>query len=340
VYALGATLAYAATGYTAPERDELPPPLRSLVPRCLARDPARRPQIAEVVEELANRGTPSPTGREPATRAESLLGPGWLPARIVAALAHQLAATGPRVIDFGIARPEHGLTLTTTGQIPVTPGYGAPEQVLGRRVTPAADIFSLGAVLVYAATGQRAFQGGHVAAVQYEVVHGEPLWHGLSPQLHTLIAPCLAKDEAVRPTAGQIAAAFSAPRNGARVWARGPVGEEIKARESRIRRLTSPVSTTVTAGAPRRRLLTDLAVGGAVLAAGGATTGWWQLREKARGGAGRRPAGAPDHRRPCPGRGDGRRACRLGTPRAGREAADRALRPRRGRVRQRQDARG
>lgn len=193
-----------------------------------------------------------------------------------------LTATGPRVIDFGIARPEHGLTLTTTGQIPVTPGYGAPEQVLGRRVTPAADIFSLGAVLVYAATGQRAFQGGHVAAVQYEVVHGEPLWHGLSPQLHTLIAPCLAKDEAVRPTAGQIAAAFSAPRNGARVWARGPVGEEIKARESRIRRLTSPVSTTVTAGVPRRRLLTGLAVGGAVLAAGGATTGWWQLREKAR----------------------------------------------------------
>ncbi|MEV5317758.1 serine/threonine-protein kinase [Streptomyces sp. NPDC052687] len=191
-----------------------------------------------------------------------------------------LTATGPRVIDFGIARPEHGLTLTTTGQIPVTPGYGAPEQVLGRRVTPAADVFSLGAVLVYAATGQRAFEGGHVAAVQYEVVHGEPLWHGLSPQLHTLIAPCLAKDEAVRPTAGQIATAFTAPRNAARVWARGPVGEEIKARERRIRQLTAPVSTTD--GVPRRRLLTGLAVGGAVLATGGATTGWWQLREKAR----------------------------------------------------------
>ncbi|MFE2990664.1 protein kinase [Streptomyces sp. NPDC059262] len=67
-----------------------------------------------------------------------------------------LTSTGPRVIDFGIARPEHGLTLTTTGQIPVTPGYGAPEQVLGRRVAPPADVFSLGAVLVYAATGRRA----------------------------------------------------------------------------------------------------------------------------------------------------------------------------------------
>ena len=85
-----------------------------------------------------------------------------------------LTSTGPRVIDFGIARPEHGLTLTTTGQIPVTPGYGAPEQVLGQRVGPAADVFSLGAVLAYAASGRRAFDAAHVAAVQYEVVHGKP----------------------------------------------------------------------------------------------------------------------------------------------------------------------
>jgi len=50
-----------------------------------------------------------------------------------------LTSAGPRVIDFGIARPEHGLTLTTTGQVPVTPGFGAPEQALGHRVGPAAD---------------------------------------------------------------------------------------------------------------------------------------------------------------------------------------------------------
>ena len=70
-----------------------------------------------------------------------------------------LTSTGPRIIDFGIARPEHGLTLTTTGQIPVTPGYGAPEQVLGRRVGPAADLFSLGAVLVFAARGSARTRG-------------------------------------------------------------------------------------------------------------------------------------------------------------------------------------
>jgi serine/threonine protein kinase/outer membrane protein assembly factor BamB len=200
-----------------------------------------------------------------------------------------LTATGPRLIDFGIARPEHGLTLTTTGQIPVTPGYGAPEQVLGRRVTPAADVFSLGAVLVYAATGQRAFQGSHVAAVQYEVVHGEPQWHGLPPHLHALIAPCLAKEEAARPGLGQITAVFGAPKAGKRVWTGGPWAEEIKDRESRMRRLAAPpvpddapATATTPHGVSRRRLLTGLAVGGAVLTTGGAATGWWQLQEKSR----------------------------------------------------------
>ncbi|SOD82698.1 protein kinase [Streptomyces sp. Ag109_G2-15] len=193
-----------------------------------------------------------------------------------------LTSTGPRVIDFGIARPEHGLTLTTTGQIPVTPGYGAPEQVLGRRVTPAADVFSLGAVLVYAATGRRAFEGAHVAAVQYEVVHGEPRWDGLPPQLHTLVAPCLAKDGASRPAPGQIATAFAPPKNSGRVWQRGPVGDEIKERERQVRQFTAPPTTGSSTTVTRRRLLTGLAAGGTVLAAGGGTTGWWLLRQQAR----------------------------------------------------------
>jgi outer membrane protein assembly factor BamB len=190
-----------------------------------------------------------------------------------------LTSTGPRVIDFGIARPEHGLTLTTTGQIPVTPGYGAPEQVLGRRVTPAADVFSLGAVLIYAATGRRAFEGGHVAAVQYEVVHGEPRWDGISPQLHALVAPCLAKDGASRPSPGQIVTAFAPPKNSGRVWRRGPVAEQIKSREEEVRRLTAPPTLGTVTGVTRRRLLTGLAAGGTVLAAGGGTTGWWLLRQ-------------------------------------------------------------
>ncbi|MES4889144.1 protein kinase [Streptomyces sp. NPDC096012] len=190
-----------------------------------------------------------------------------------------LTSTGPRVIDFGIARPEHGLTLTTTGQIPVTPGYGAPEQVLGRRVTPAADVFSLGAVLVYAATGRRAFEGTHVAAVQYEVVHGEPLWHGLSPELHALIAPCLAKEAAARPTTEQITGAFAPRKRSDTGWRRGPVGDAIREREREVRELTAPLLTTQAGTPPSRRgLLTGLAAGGTLLAATGGT-GWWLLRD-------------------------------------------------------------
>ncbi|EST39359.1 hypothetical protein N566_02405, partial [Streptomycetaceae bacterium MP113-05] len=148
-----------------------------------------------------------------------------------------LTSSGPRIIDFGIARPEHGLTLTTTGQIPVTPGYGAPEQVLGQRVDSRADVFSLGAVLVHAATGHRAFDGGHVAALQYNVVHGEPQFGALPEPLRALIAPCLAKDPAHRPHPDRIVAAFAPPKRAERVWRRGPLADDIKRREDDMVRL-------------------------------------------------------------------------------------------------------
>ncbi|MDG4856793.1 PQQ-binding-like beta-propeller repeat protein [Streptomyces sp. T-3] len=200
-----------------------------------------------------------------------------------------LTSAGPRIIDFGIARPEHGLTLTTTGQVPVTPGYGAPEQALGRRVGPLADVFSLGAVLAYASSGRRAFDGGHVAAVQYEVVHGEPHLDAVPEPLRALIAPCLAKDPALRPSPGQIAAAF-APAPGVQpTWHQGPLAEDIKQREHSVHQLTTVVSGSGSGsgagagagagaggrGSSRRRLLTTLAVGGTVLAAGGGSAAWW-----------------------------------------------------------------
>ena len=187
-----------------------------------------------------------------------------------------LTSDGPRVIDFGIARPEHGLTLTTTGQAPFTPGYGAPEQVLGQRVTPAADVFSLGAVLAYAVTGRRTFEGSHVAVVQYSVVHGEPQLEGVEPELRELIEPCLAKDPAARPQPARIARAMAVPRRAERVWRRGRLAEAIKEREAGARRLTTEVTAQLTHGAtplPRRRLIVGLSAVGAV-AAGGGTTAW------------------------------------------------------------------
>jgi serine/threonine protein kinase len=92
-----------------------------------------------------------------------------------------LTRAGPRVIDFGIARPEYGLTLTEPGLAPATPGYAPPEQITGRRAGPAADVFALGAVLVFACTGRGPFGSGHAAAVGFRVVHEEPELEGLVP---------------------------------------------------------------------------------------------------------------------------------------------------------------
>nr|WP_244184512.1 serine/threonine protein kinase [Streptomyces cellostaticus] len=97
VYALGATLAYAATGHTTPERDELPAAFRTVIARCLSRDPSARPQLAELIDALsADTGVETGAGDGSAV----LLTPGWLPGRVIAALAHQSAAVLTAEISF------------------------------------------------------------------------------------------------------------------------------------------------------------------------------------------------------------------------------------------------
>ncbi|MGW6395853.1 serine/threonine protein kinase [Streptomyces sp. NPDC055103] len=87
VFALGAVLAYAATGHTVPEREELPPALRPVISSCLARDPADRPTAAALMTALA----PPTAHHTVLNSAGTLLTPGWLPGRVVAALARQSA---------------------------------------------------------------------------------------------------------------------------------------------------------------------------------------------------------------------------------------------------------
>ncbi|GHE10410.1 serine/threonine-protein kinase [Streptomyces alanosinicus] len=195
-----------------------------------------------------------------------------------------LTSRGPRLIDFGIARPEHGLTLTRTGQIPVTPGYGAPEQVLGQRVGPAADLFSLGAVLAFAAGGRPAYTGTEITAVLYEVVHGDPDLGAVPEGLRYLVTPCFAKDPAARPLPTQVAEAAAAPPRPERLWKSGQLGAEIRQREAAAHRLTartsgpSPTSEDGTVGGgpllTRRRLLSATG-GGVLLASAGGGAAWW-----------------------------------------------------------------
>ncbi|MER8161633.1 PQQ-binding-like beta-propeller repeat protein [Streptomyces sp. NPDC094472] len=187
-----------------------------------------------------------------------------------------LTSRGPRIIDFGIARPEHGLTLTTTGQTVATPGYAAPEQVLGQRTGPAGDVFSLGVVLAYAAGGRPVYEGGHVAAVQYQVVHGEPELGSVPGGLRPLVEPCLSKDPRGRPVLDWIGQALAPPRGADRAWKNGPLAQDIARREADARRMAAlPGDRT---GPSRRRLIGTLAAGGTLLAAGGGGVAWWLLR--------------------------------------------------------------
>src|ERR1700753_1137105 len=85
-----------------------------------------------------------------------------------------LAADGPRLIDFGIARVVDGTRLTTTDGVLGTPSSMPPEQARGNSVDPPSDIFSLGGVVYFAATGQPPFGGGIPAALLYRIVFDEP----------------------------------------------------------------------------------------------------------------------------------------------------------------------
>ncbi|WP_137232554.1 serine/threonine-protein kinase [Streptomyces sp. BPSDS2] len=132
-----------------------------------------------------------------------------------------LALDGPRLIDFGIARALGAtVSLTSTGVSVGSPGYMAPEQIRGRDVSGAADVFSLGAVLAYAATGAAPFPGDSSAVLLYKVVHEEPELGELEGELREVVAGCLAKDPADRPAPADLARAL-APEGAAAMVAGG-----------------------------------------------------------------------------------------------------------------------
>ncbi|MFF8775220.1 serine/threonine-protein kinase [Kitasatospora sp. NPDC015120] len=113
-----------------------------------------------------------------------------------------LTLDGPRLIDFGIARALDATSaLTRSGQVFGSPGFMSPEQANGLPAGPAGDVFSLGAVLAYAASGTMPFGSGVSAPVLlYRVLHEEPDLSGLAGPLYPLVRDCLAKDPAARPT--------------------------------------------------------------------------------------------------------------------------------------------
>ena len=117
-----------------------------------------------------------------------------------------LAAHGPYLIDFGIARDAAASTITRTGIVVGTPPYMAPEQIRGhRKIGPPADVFALGGVLTFAITGRHPFGEGDPASLAYRIAHEDPDLDGIDDDLiRALISACLAKSPDDRPTAPEL----------------------------------------------------------------------------------------------------------------------------------------
>ena len=122
-----------------------------------------------------------------------------------------LATDGPRVIDFGISRATDGTSLTAAGVVFGTPGYMSPEQAEGRGAGPESDVFALACVVAYGAAGMGPFGTGTAAAVLYRVVHAEPVLDRIPPRLRDMLAACLAKNPADRPTLRALAGRLPEP---------------------------------------------------------------------------------------------------------------------------------
>jgi serine/threonine protein kinase len=124
-----------------------------------------------------------------------------------------LALDGPRVIDFGISQAAEVAPLARAGLVVGTPSFMSPEQAAGEEVGPLSDVFSLGAVLAFAATGRKPFGAGQPATVLERVVREAADLEGAPAEVRPLIEQCLVKDPLRRPAAAELLAEVIAARS-------------------------------------------------------------------------------------------------------------------------------
>ncbi|WP_043664724.1 bifunctional serine/threonine-protein kinase/ABC transporter substrate-binding protein [Streptomyces xylophagus] len=191
-----------------------------------------------------------------------------------------LAADGPRLIDFGIARAVGATALTTDGSVVGSPGYLSPEQARGHTVGPPSDVFSLGCVLAYTATGRPPFGTGGAAAVLYRTVGEEPDLDGIPDSLDRTVRRCLAKEPEHRPSARELLDTFG--EFAVAEWLPEGLPALVAARAARVLDLPVPDPTMLAGPSPvdappsptRRRLLVAGAALGVTAVAGAGA--WWE----------------------------------------------------------------
>ncbi|MGW3413419.1 protein kinase domain-containing protein [Streptomyces sp. NPDC000888] len=191
-----------------------------------------------------------------------------------------LAADGPRLIDFGIARAVGATALTTDGSVVGSPGYLSPEQARGHTVGPPSDVFSLGCVLAHTATGRPPFGTGGAAAVLYRTVQEEPDLDGVPEGLDRTVRRCLAKEPERRPSARELRDVFG--EFAVDEWLPEGLPALVAAHAARVLDLPVPDATVVTGPSPvdappsptRRRLLVAGAALGVTAVAGAGA--WWE----------------------------------------------------------------
>jgi serine/threonine protein kinase len=149
-----------------------------------------------------------------------------------------LSPDGPRVIDFGISRAAEAVSVTGAGWVVGSPGFMSPEQAMGEELGPPSDIFSLGAVLTFAATGLGPFGKGSRPELAYRMVYSSPDLDLVPAELRPLVVRCLAKDPRQRPTADEVLASAAQPAVG---WLVDALGRVRRARRRGGRAARRPV---------------------------------------------------------------------------------------------------
>ncbi|REE98303.1 serine/threonine-protein kinase [Thermomonospora umbrina] len=135
-----------------------------------------------------------------------------------------LAEDGPRIIDFGIARAMGSTMMTAAGSVMGTPGFMSPEQAEGAQdLGPASDVFALGSVLTYAATGEGPFDAGSIASIVYRIIREDPDLGPVPASLRALVGACLAKDPAARPGIPDVLRYLSDASGTSEAWLPAPV---------------------------------------------------------------------------------------------------------------------